>query len=97
MYTYIDLFFSPESDPPLEIAKRLRKHAGLAFIIGPHDLAFEWNTEEEFHEHLGKIHRALKGTGVTYRVETVSEDPTFNAPIPWPPPMPRNDPVHPAY
>ena len=97
MYTYIDLFFTPESDPPLEIAKRLREHAGLSYIIGPHDLAFEWATEEDFHERLGRIHRALKGTGIFYRVETVPEDPTSLAPIPWPPPMPRNDPLHPAY
>lgn len=97
MYTYIDLYFTPESAPPLEIAKRLRERAGLSFIIGPHDLAFEWSTEEEFHERLGRVHEALKGTGVLYRVETAPEDPTFIAPIPWPPPMPRNDPVHPAY
>ena len=97
MHSYIDLFFTPESAPPLEIAKRLRERAGLSFIMGSHDLAFEWRTEEEFHEQLGKIHGALKGTGVLYRVETVQEDPTYIEPIPWPPPMPRNDPVHPAY
>ena len=97
MHSYIDLFFTPESLPPLEISKRLRQAAGLTFIIGPHDLAFEWKTEEEFHDRLAKVHRALKGTGVFYRVETIPEDPTFIEPIPWPPPLPRHDPAHPAY
>ncbi len=97
MHTYIDLYFTPESSSPLEIAKRLRRHTALSFIIGPHDLTFEWKSEPEFHEQLSKIHDALKGTGVLYRVETVAEDPSFIEPIPWPPPLPRNDPVHPAY
>ncbi len=97
MHSYIDLYFTPESLPPLEISKRLRKAADLAFIIGPHDLAFEWQTEEEFHERIGRVHRALKGTGVFYRVETVSDDPRYIEPVPWPPPISRGDPVHPAY
>ncbi len=97
MHTYIDLYFTPDSLPPFEVAKRLREGAGLTFIIGPHDLAFEWKNETEFHRELGKVHKALQGTGVLYRVETVQEDPTFIEPIPWPPPLPRNDPVHPAY
>jgi hypothetical protein len=97
MHSYIDLFFTPESLSPLEISKRVHAHAGLSFIIGPHDLAFEWKTEEEFHALLSKVHDALKGTGVFYRVETIAEDPAFIEPIPWPPPMPRNDPFHPAY
>ena len=97
MHTYIDLYFTPESTTPFEIAKRLRDHAGLSFIIGPHDLAFEWRTEDEFHARIAKIHAALKGSGVFYRVETVPEDPGFIEPIPWPPPLPRNDPIHPAY
>ena len=96
MHSYIDLYFTPESLSPLEIAKRLRAHAGLSFIIGPHDFVFEWKTEEEFHEQLERIHKALKGTGVLYRVETVQEDPTYIEPIPWPPPMPRDDTLHPG-
>ncbi len=97
MHTYVDLFFTPESTTPLDIAKRLKRQAGLSFIIGPHDLAFEWRTEEEFRARIEKIHEALKGSGVLYRVETVPEDPGYIEPIPWPPPMPRNDPIHPAY
>ncbi len=97
MHSYVDLYFSAESLSPLEISKRLKKEAGLSFIIGPHDLAFEWQTEEEFHRRLLQVREALKGTGVLYRVETVRDDPAFIEPIPWPPPLPRNDAIHPAY
>lgn len=97
MHSYVDLYFTPESLTPREIAERLRKATGLDFIIGPHDLAFEWRTEEEFHERIGLVHTALKGTGVFYRIETVSDDPRYVEPVPWPPPLPQRDPVHPAY
>ena len=97
MHSYVDLYFTPESLAPREIARRLREAAGLAFIIGPHDLAFEWRTEEEFHERIGHVHAALKGTGVFYRIETVSDDPRYVEPVPWPPSLPQRDPIHPAY
>jgi len=97
MHTYVDLYFTPESVSPLVISERLRTVAGLSFIIGPHDLVFDWTTEAEFQGRLEKIHEALKGTGVFYRVETVSDEPGFIEPIPWPPPMPRRDPVHPGF
>lgn len=96
MHSYIDLYFTPDSESPLEISKRLHKVAGLPFIIGPHDLAFEWKTEEEFRAILAKVHAALKGTGIFYRVETVPEDPAFNQPVPWPA-LPITDKLHPAY
>lgn len=97
MHSYVDLYFTPESRSPLEISARLRSVAGLSFIIGPHDLVFDWEHEKDFQERMAKIHEALKGSGVLYRVETVSDEPGFIEPIPWPPPMPRRDPVHPAY
>ena len=97
MHTYVDLYFTPESASPLVLSERLRSIAGLSFIIGPHDLVFEWNLEHEFQERLARIHEALKGSGVLYRVETVSEAPDFVPPMPWPPPMPRRDPEHPGF
>ncbi len=97
MHSYVDLYFTPESLSPLEISDRIKSVAGLSFIMGAHDLVFEWTNEKEFRERLAKIHDALKGTGILYRVETVSDDPGFIEPLPWPPPMPRRDPVHPAY
>jgi hypothetical protein len=97
MHSYVDLYFTPDSASPLELSERLRSIAGLSFIIGPHDLVFDWDFEHEFQERLSKIHEALKGSGVFYRVETVSEDPAFVPPVAWPPPMPRRDPEHPGF
>ncbi|HLM90518.1 MAG TPA: hypothetical protein VK424_00450 [Thermoplasmata archaeon] len=96
MHSFVDLYFAPEGVSPLEISERLRKTAGLSFIIGPHDLAFEWGTVEEFQAMLHKVHEALRGTGVFYRVETVTEDPAYIEPIPWPPPITRSR-THPGY
>jgi len=45
----------------------------LEFIIGRHDLAFDWSTVEEFREMLTKIHEPLKGAGALHRVETVHD------------------------
>jgi hypothetical protein len=97
MHSYIDLYFSPEGVSPLEVSDRLRAMAGLSFVVGSHDLAFEWDTIEQFRVTLGKIHEALEGTGVTYRVETVAEEPQFVPPIPWPPVLPRTPPTHPGF
>jgi hypothetical protein len=97
MHSYVDLYFTPESVSPLEISERIRTGTGLSFIMGAHDLVFEWANENEFRATLAKIHEALKGTGILYRVETIAEDPGYIEPLPWPPPMPRRDPVHPAY
>ncbi len=97
MHSYVDLFFAPEGVSPLDVSDRVRKIAGLAFIIGPHDLAFEWRTMEEFREQLAKVHEALQGTGVLYRVETVPDDPAFVEPIPWPPPINRGQTTHPGF
>jgi len=97
MHSYIDLYFTPEGVSPLEVSERLRKTAGLSFIIGPHDLAFEWETVEQFREQLHRVHEALRGLGVSYRVETVAEDPAYVEPIPWPPAFNRGPTTHPGY
>lgn len=89
MRSYIDLYFAPGEMTPLEIAERVRRATGLSFVRGPHDLLFEWETEEEFRAMLGKIHAALRGSGAFYRVETVDDGPQFVAPIPWPAPLSR--------
>jgi hypothetical protein len=96
MHSYVDLYFAPEGVSPLDIADRLRATTGLSFVVGSHDLAFEWDTVEQFRAMLGKVHEALKGTGVSYRVETVAEEPAFVEPIPWPPVLPRSPPNHPG-
>jgi hypothetical protein len=97
MHSYVDLYFASDGDSPLDIADRLRATAGLSFVVGSHDLAFEWDTVDQFRTTLGKIHTALQGTGVSYRVETVAEEPKFVDPIPWPPLLPRSPPTHPGF
>jgi hypothetical protein len=96
MYTYIDLFFSPDGTDPMVVADRLREAASLSFIVGPHDILFEWRTVEEFRAQLAKVHAALAGTGVTYRVQSVEDTPAFVEPVSWPPALIRT-PEHPAY
>ncbi|HXY46487.1 MAG TPA: hypothetical protein VEK13_01125 [Thermoplasmata archaeon] len=90
MRSYIDLYFAPDSLAPTEVRDRVREGTGLSFIRGPHDLMFDWTTEEEFRGKLLKVHDALKGTGVFYRVETVPNDSGAVEPVPWPA-LPRAD------
>ncbi|MCI4343193.1 MAG: hypothetical protein L3J92_03635 [Thermoplasmata archaeon] len=97
MHSYIDLYFSPDGVSPLDIADRLRATAGLSFLVGNHDLAFEWDTVEQFRATLSKIHEALRGSGVSYRVETVAEESAFVDPIAWPPLLPRSPSTHPGF
>jgi hypothetical protein len=97
MRSYIDLYFTPGPILPVEISKRLMRTAGLSFIVGTHDLTFQWTTEEEFYGRLAKVHAALEGTGVSYRVETVIEGPESITPIPWSSLPPHSGPLGPAY
>lgn len=97
MRAYIDLHFSPEGVSPLEVGERLHRMADLEFIVGPHDLVFSWAGVDEFRDQLQRIHEALKGTGVTYRIETVSDDPLLGEPMSWPPPLKEEPTPHPAY
>lgn len=97
MHSYIDLFFAAEGVSPLEISERLEKMAGMEFIIGPHDIAFEWHTVDEFRAKLTRVHAALQGTGVFYRIETVTDEPGFVEPVVWPPPAVQSHTVHPGY
>ena len=86
MHTYVDLYFSPDGVSPLAIAERLKKHTGLSYIVGEHDLVFEWSTVAQFRERLNQLHAALKGTGVQYRIESELDEPRFVEPTRWPPP-----------
>lgn len=97
MHTYVDLYFSPDDVSPLDLAAKVREVAGLEFVIGPHDLVFEWSAVEEFRATLARVHRAFAGTGIHYRIETVLDEPTFVAPVPWPPPLPGRATPHPGY
>lgn len=89
MYSYIDLYFSPDGVSPLEIAERVRATAGVSSIVGARDLLFEWHSVEEFRDRLQRIHSALAGTGATYRIESLEESPEFLEPVIWPPAIVR--------
>ena len=97
MHTYVDLTFTPEGVSPLEVAERLRRTAGLTFFVGPHDIMFEWGDVDQFRDTLGKIHEALRGSGVTYRVESAVEDTMFVEPAAWPPSLHAGPTRHPGY
>jgi len=97
MHSYIDLFFAADGVSPLEISDKIRAMAGMEFIIGPHDIAFEWHTVEEFRTKLAKVHAALGGTHLFYRIETVTDEPGFVEPVVWPPPAVHHNTVHPGY
>jgi hypothetical protein len=97
VHTFVDLYFTPEGVSPLEVADRLRRQANLEFIVGPHDLVFEWGNVEDFRSRLEKIHKALHGTGVSYRVQSTSDDPMFVEPATWPPPLHAEPQQHPGY
>jgi hypothetical protein len=97
MYSYVDLYFSPDAMTPLEVAERLKRAADVTYIVGPHDLCFSWRTVEEFRDRMHRIHAALKGTGVSYRVESVEEHPAFLEPETWPPAIVLDPPPNPAF
>ncbi len=97
MHSYVDLYFSPDGESPLDLAERIRARLGLSPIVGPHDLAFEWETVEQFRRVLATLHEVLKGTGTLYRVETLAHDPQFLDPVPWPPPIGVGPARHPAF
>ena len=97
MHTFIDLYFAPDGISPLDVADRVRRIAGLSFIVGPHDLVFEWQTVEEFRDRLAKLHDALQGTGVSYRVQSASDDSMFVPPVAWPPSLQTEPQTHPGY
>jgi hypothetical protein len=97
MHTYVDLYFAPDGTSPLEVAERLRDTAGLSYVVGPHDLHFEWIDVEEFRSMMDRIHAALRGTGVTYKVESAGDDVVFVEPVQWPPPLRTSPPQHPGY
>ncbi len=98
MRTYVDLFFSSESDAALDVVSKVRELAGVDFVSGPHDLLFSWQTVDEFRTMLEKVHRALAGSGIVYRIETVLDDAGYVDPVPWPPPTRPGEPIpHPGY
>ncbi|MGA7922553.1 MAG: hypothetical protein WCA77_01060 [Thermoplasmata archaeon] len=97
MRSFVDITFAADGPSPMEIAEDLKRGTGLSFIVGTHDLVFEWRTPEEFRERLEQLHEFLKGTGSYYRVHTAEEEGTGSAAIAWPPALGSEPQLHPAY
>lgn len=74
MITYVKVYFSSDGPSPISIAENLSKETGIPFIRGENDLAFEWETPEEYRVLMEKIYAALKGTKVTLKYETFDEE-----------------------
>jgi hypothetical protein len=97
MRTYVDLTFSADGPSPVELAEEFKRVMGLSFIVGEHDLVFEWETPEEFRERLEQIHQILRPTGAYYRVATAEEEVGISPAVAWPPALNAEPRPHPAY
>ena len=97
MRTYVDLTFSAKGPSPVQLAEQFKRVMGLSFIVGEHDLVFEWQTPEEFRERLEQIHEILRPTGALYRVATADEEVEFSPAVAWPPALNGEPRAHPAY
>lgn len=97
MRSFVDITFAADGPSPMEIAEEIKRGMGLSFLVGSHDLVFEWRTPEEFRERLEQLHEFLKGTGAFYRVHTAEEEGTVSAAVAWPPALGGEPQLHPAY
>ena len=74
MITYVEVFFSTEGPLSHALAEKVQKETGLSFIRGPKDLAFKWDTDEQFSEMVTKIHKAFEGSHALLKFETQEEE-----------------------
>ncbi|MFQ6089138.1 MAG: hypothetical protein ACE5K0_09590 [Candidatus Methanofastidiosia archaeon] len=73
MKSYVDLYMNSEGASIRDVISALRA-LKLKPVAGHHDILIEWENEEEFFEILEKLHKALKGMKVSYRIETIIEE-----------------------
>lgn len=97
MITFVDLTFSPEGEHAGAVIERLGKLPGVSSVMGQHDVMFRWKTAREFDTRISAVHRALRGSGATYRVFTVEDSYQSLDPVPWIPPEGQGPSHHPAY
>lgn len=71
--TFVDITFAAGGGSPATVVGRLSQVRDLSFLKGPHDAVFHWETPEEYWHHVAAIHQALRGTGATYRLETLDD------------------------
>jgi hypothetical protein len=85
MRTYIDISFNSGGVTPTMVIERVQKLTEVRFILGDHDIAFDWRTVAEFRQRMNAIHAAFAGTGVTYRAHTLADESDLQGQLTWPP------------
>lgn len=73
MKTYLMVFFNSEGARPTEITDRLLS-LGFKPTTGNYDYVYEWGNKKDVKEVIwfgDKIHSALKGFNVLFKMETV--------------------------
>ncbi len=65
--TYLKLHFYSEGPNPLEIVK-LVKQIGFLPVVGDYDFVIEYDTPSEYADIVRRLHDALAGTRVYYRL-----------------------------
>ena len=74
MKTYIIIWHSSEGENPMLVMQKL---TGLGFrpVIGYYDLEYDHGSEVDLDAVMSlsiKVHETLRGSGVLYKLETVS-------------------------
>ncbi len=69
MKLYIELYFSSNGTEPMKVIKKL-KDIGFDPVVGEYDFAKDYDTPAEYGEIIDKLSRALRDTGVNYRLIT---------------------------
>ena len=69
MKLYIELYFSSKGTEPMTVIKKL-KDIGFDPVVGEYDFAKDYETPAEYGEIVDKLSRALRDTGVNYRLIT---------------------------
>ena len=73
MKTYLTVYFSSEGAKPSTVTDALLD-LGFKATRGPHDFVYEWADAREVQDLVwfaDKVHAALEGNQVLYKLETV--------------------------
>lgn len=74
MKTYLQIIFNSEGASPSEIKNQLL-NMGFQATKGNYDFVFDWGKEKASINDLvffaDKIHTALRGSNVTFKIETI--------------------------
>jgi len=74
MKTYLEILVNSEGSPPSKIKEQLH-NLGFKATKGNYDFVHEWDNESKDVDELfwfaDKVHSALKGLNVFFKVETI--------------------------